>query len=55
VPSVDHLSDKGILNPLLDRALSRIPAGLPPDKTIIGLFTNFGRLTDKALPECGPR
>jgi hypothetical protein len=51
MPPVDHLSNKGTLNLLLDRAFSGIPAGLPPDRTMIGLFTNFSRLTDKALRE----
>ena len=49
MPSVDHLSNKGTLNVLLDRTLSGLPAGLPPDPTLVDLFTNFSRLTDKAL------
>jgi hypothetical protein len=51
MPPVDHLSNKGTLNFLLDRAFSGVPAGLPPDRTMIGLFMNFSRLTDKALRE----
>ena len=51
IPSVDHLSNKGTLNVLLDRTLSGLPAGLPPDRTMFGLFMNFCRLTDKALRE----
>jgi hypothetical protein len=51
MPPVDDLSNKGTLNVLLDRALSGIPARLPPDRTVIGLFMNFARLTDKALRE----
>jgi hypothetical protein len=51
VPPVDHLSNKGTLNVLLDRAFSGLPAGLPPDRTMFGLFMNFLRLTDKALRE----
>jgi hypothetical protein len=51
MPTVDLLSNKGTHNLLLDRAVSGIPAGLPPDRTMIGLFTNFSRLTDKALRE----
>lgn len=51
MPPVDHLSNKGIINVLPDRALSGIPAGPSPDRTMIGLFTNFCRLTDKALRE----
>jgi len=52
MPPVDHLSNKGSLNVLLDRDFSGgIPAGLPPDRTMIGLFMNFSRLTDKALRE----
>jgi hypothetical protein len=51
MPSVDHFSNKGTLNVLLDRTLSGLPAGLPPDRTLVGLFQNFSRLTDKALRE----
>lgn len=51
MPAVDHLSNKGTFNVVLDRTLSGLPAGLPPDSTMIGLFTNFCRLTDKALRE----
>jgi hypothetical protein len=51
MPGVDHLSNKGTLNVLLDRILSGLPSGLPPDRTIVGLFMNFSRLTDKALRE----
>jgi hypothetical protein len=51
IPSVDHLSNQGTLNLLLDRTLSGLPAGLPPDRTTVGLFMNFSRLTDKALRE----
>jgi len=51
MPAVDHLSNKGTLNVLLDRTLGGLPAGLPPDRTMIGLFMNFARLTDKALRE----
>jgi hypothetical protein len=51
MPPVDHLSSRGTLNVLLDRDFSGIPAGLPPDRTMIGLFMNFSRLTDKALWE----
>jgi hypothetical protein len=36
---------------LLDRSFSSLPAGLPPDRTMFGLFMNFSRLTDKALRE----
>jgi hypothetical protein len=49
IPSVDHLSNKGTLNVLLDRTWSSLPPGLPPDRTMVGLFMNFSRLTDKAL------
>jgi hypothetical protein len=51
MPSVDHLSNNSSLNVLLDRALSVQLAGVPRDRTLIGLFTNFARLTDKALRE----
>jgi hypothetical protein len=50
IPPVDHLSNKGTLNVLL-RALSGLPPGLLPDRTMVGLFMNFSRLTDKALRE----
>jgi hypothetical protein len=48
---VDHLSNKGILNVLLDRSLSGQPAGIPSGWSLVALFTNFVRLTDKALRE----
>jgi hypothetical protein len=51
MPTVDHLSNKGTLNVLLDRSFSGTPAGLPPDRTLVGLVMNFSRLTDKALRE----
>jgi hypothetical protein len=51
MPPVDHLSNKGTLNVLLDRTMSGLPTGLPPDGTMVGLFMNFSRLTDKALRE----
>jgi hypothetical protein len=51
MPSVDHLSNKGTLNVLLDRTFSGLPAGVRPDRTLVGLFMNFSRLTDKALRE----
>jgi len=51
MPSVDHMSNKSSLNVLLDRAFSGLPAGLPPDRSLVGLFTNFVRLIDKALRE----
>ena len=51
MPTVDHLSNKGTLNVLLDRSFSGTPAGLPPDRTLVGLLMNFSRLTDKALRE----
>jgi len=51
IPSVDHLSNKDTLNILLDRTLSGLPPGLPPDRTMVDLFMNFSRLTDKALRE----
>ena len=50
-PEVDHLSNNGALNVLLDRAISGLPSGLPPDRTMVALFINFARLTDKALRE----
>jgi hypothetical protein len=51
MPSVDHLSNRSAVNVLLDRAFSHVPAGIPPDRTLVGLFQNFVRLTDKALRE----
>ncbi len=51
MPSVDHMSNTGSLNVLLDRSLSGKLTGLPPDRSLIGLFTNFVRLADKALRE----
>lgn len=51
MPAVDHLSNNGTLNVLLDRTFSGLPSGLPPDRTMVGLFMNFSRLTDKALRE----
>jgi hypothetical protein len=51
IPPVDHLSNKGTFNVLLDRIMSGLPSGLPPDRTMVGLFMNFSRLTDKTLRE----
>lgn len=51
MPPVDHLSNRGTLNVLLDRTMSGVPAGLPPDRTMVGLFMKFSRPTDKALRE----
>jgi hypothetical protein len=51
MPGVDHLSNTGTLNVLLDRILSGLPSGIPPDRTMVGVFMNFSRLTDKALRE----
>jgi hypothetical protein len=50
MPSVDHMSNRGSLNVVLDRTLSGLP-GLPKSPMLVGLFTNFVRLTDKALRE----
>jgi hypothetical protein len=51
MPSVDHMSNNSSLNVILDRTFSGLPAGLPPDQSLVGLFTNFVRLSDKALRE----
>ena len=51
MPSVDHLSNNGMLNVLLDRTFRGQLSGVPLDRTMVGLFTNFARLTDKALRE----
>jgi hypothetical protein len=50
-PSVDHLSNHGSLNVLLDRTLAGLPANLTAERSAVGLFTNFVRLVDKALRE----
>jgi hypothetical protein len=51
MPSVDEMSNRGSLNVLLDRTFSGLPAGLPNSRMLVGLFTNFVRLTDKAIRE----
>lgn len=51
LPSVDHLSNMGSLNVVLDRAFNGVPVGIPPNHAAIGLFMTFVRLTDKALRE----
>ena len=51
MPGVDQMSNKSSLNVNLDRVLRRVPSGLPSDRSLIGLFTNFVRLTDKGLRE----
>jgi MFS family permease len=60
MPPVDHVSNKGTLNVLLDRAFSGTPAGLPPDRAMFGLFMNFSRRTRRSAsttlpgPRCRP-
>ncbi len=51
MPSVDHMFNQGMLNLLLDRALSGLPPKLPREFVEVGLFTNLVRLTDKSLRE----
>ena len=52
MPPVDHLSNRSSDNVLLDRTISgRHAAGLPRDRSLVGLFMNFIHLTDKALRE----
>ena len=51
MPAVDHLSNRGALNVLLDRTMAGVSYGIPSTHPIIGLFMNFVRLTDKALRE----
>jgi hypothetical protein len=51
MPPVDDMSNKNSHNVLLDRIYSGVPADLRADRSLIGLFTNFARLTDKALRE----
>jgi hypothetical protein len=50
MPSVDHLSNMGSLNVMLDRVFGGGPP-LPPGHTAVGLLTNFVRLVDKSLRE----
>ena len=51
MPRVDHLSNRGALNVLLDRTVAGVPYAMPSTHTMTGLFMNFVRLTDKALRE----
>ena len=51
MPPVDHLSNNGMLNVVLDRSFRGQLPGVPVDRTLAGVFTNFARLTDKALRE----
>ena len=51
MPAVDHLSNRGALNVLLDRTVAGVSYGIPSIHRLIGLFMNFVRLTDKALRE----
>ena len=50
MPAVDHLFNKNSLNVNLDRWLGGNP-GHPTDRSLMGLWVNFVRLTDKALRE----
>lgn len=45
------MSNRGSLNVVLDRTFAGLPAGLPNSRELVGLFTNFARLTDKPLCE----
>jgi hypothetical protein len=51
LPSVDHLSNNGSLNVVLDRTLGGGPTGFPQHRSALGLLSNFVRLVDKSLRE----
>ncbi len=51
MPSVDHLSNKGMYNVVLDRHLAGFPAKITRSRESVGLFVLFAQLTDKALRE----
>jgi hypothetical protein len=38
MPSVDHMSNRGSLNVLLDRTFSGLPAGLPSSRALASVF-----------------
>ncbi|HLZ24663.1 MAG TPA: hypothetical protein VKQ30_21305 [Ktedonobacterales bacterium] len=51
MPSVDDMFNRNILNVILDRALS-VQSGIPTAVwSLLGIWMNFVRLTDKALRE----
>jgi hypothetical protein len=51
MPAVDDMSNKSSHNVILDRTISGKLPGIPSSRTLVGVFTNFVRLTDKALRE----
>lgn len=51
MPAVDHLSNKGSLNVVLDRNFAGLPAKLTQARELVVLFINFCRLTDKSPRE----
>jgi hypothetical protein len=51
LPPVDHLSNKGMYNVVLDRHFAGFPSGVRRSRESVGLFVLFTRLTDKALRE----
>ncbi|MGZ4531166.1 MAG: hypothetical protein ACXVXP_02310 [Mycobacteriaceae bacterium] len=51
LPPVDHLSNNGSLNVILDRVLAGGPTGFPQSPSALGLLSNFVRLVDKSLRE----
>lgn len=51
MPPVDDLSNRGLSNVLVERLIKGVPTGLSADRSLVGLFVNFARLTDKALRE----
>ena len=50
MPPVDHMYNRNSLNANLDRLFGS-NSRVPTDKTLVGLWMNFVRLTDKALLE----
>ena len=51
MPPVEHLSNKGMYNVVLDRHLSGLPAKSSAKGSPVALFILFALLTDKALKE----
>lgn len=51
MPPVDHLSNKGMYNVVLDRHFAGFPAKVRGHRESVGLFVLLARLTDKALRE----
>lgn len=51
LPPVDHLSNNGSLNVVMDRTLGGGPPEFPQSHSALGLLSNFVRLVDKSLRE----